>query len=449
MKPVATALATVLALLLATPSPASHVDDHGAIEELASQWVERVHGRDASLASLVSREGRRHYGRLRDLALRADANELQRLPIVDQLQTIFLRIMLEPEELESMDESELLFFAVSQGFIGADLRRSDALREISVEGDRAQGRLYKFGLSDRPEQGLQYFVREDGLWRVELRGELERATEQFDAFVARSGLPAAELAFFVLEARMMRKVTRADLAPPRRGGRHEALAPKASSRVAVEPKAPAYRLVALRRAVDTETPAAVTIEDQYESMRFVLEPGDRLGANRDWQLLRVEDGSAGFATPEGERVLRLERGGPALGRRLSRPDRGMRRASLLDVAADGEQREGPMAMWRNVGLRDRPLLLQQASLLPVFEGPGGPNASIAGLEVRELTPNSFWNQLGMQEGDVVTAFNTRAIDSLDAWQALVRTAQDEVDITIDVDRGGRRFRYRTETIRPR
>ena len=109
--------------------------------------------------------------------------------------------------------------AVERQWIGQDLRRSDALREVVVEGDTATGRLYKFGREDRPDRGRQYFIRENGEWRVDLRGERERLQMDFESFVARSGLAPSEAAFFILETRLLRKVTPADFVAPASGPR--------------------------------------------------------------------------------------------------------------------------------------------------------------------------------------------------------------------------------------
>ena len=108
-----------------------------------------------------------------------------------------------------------------------------------------------------------------------------------------------------------------------------------------------------------------------------------------------------------------------------------------------------MAQWRNVGLRDRPLLLQQAWLTPVHGSKTGPSDHMRGLRVRKLTEGSFWNQLGAEPGDLLTAVNGLAIDSMDAWQKLVEIAQNDVDITLTLERDAKQLHFQTRTIRPR
>jgi type II secretory pathway component PulC len=108
-----------------------------------------------------------------------------------------------------------------------------------------------------------------------------------------------------------------------------------------------------------------------------------------------------------------------------------------------------MTQWRNVGLRDRAQLLQQAWLTADYAAAPGANASMTGLRVRKLIEGSFWQQLGLQEGDLLEEINGVRVDSMDAWQQVIQIAQNDLDITITVDRAAHKHSYRTETIRPR
>ena len=162
-------MCATLALVGATFPPDHRLEaDRAAIVDLSRLWVSVVAKRDPALATLVSSKSEAHYGRLKRFALQADSEALQELHPTDQLQVLFFRLMIEPAALQSMTAGEVLFFAVQQGMIGVDLRRSDELREVIVTGDAARGRLYKFGRDDRADRGLQYFAREDGEWRIDL-----------------------------------------------------------------------------------------------------------------------------------------------------------------------------------------------------------------------------------------------------------------------------------------
>jgi len=346
-----------------------------------------------------------------------------------------------------MGERELLHFALERGLVGMDLRASDELREIVVASDRAQGRLYKFGLDARPDRGLQHFVREEGAWRVELRGELERLGADFQAFADRGRLSPSEAAFFVLEMRLMRKVTPADFDPPLAGRP----APSPAAPFPQERPRPRLRLIAVRTPLDASAPVAVTLEDRVESLRYVLVVGDALPSHPEYELVRTASDAAVLRAKDDEITLQLDPRDALLTPRLrptGRSPHGLEE-SLLEQAQQGAEREGLMAQWRNVGLRDRPLLLQQGWLTPVYPPADGPSERMAGLRVQKLVPGSFWHQLGMQRGDLLTAVNERPIDSMEAWQGLIEVAQNDLAITITVERAAKRLRFRTRTIRPR
>ena len=413
------------------------------ITSLSSRWVSAVANRDPGFVDLLGVGAIEHYERLRDVALHGDVSALNALGPTDQLQALFLRLTVEPGKLQAMSGREILLLAVDQRWIGQDLRRSDELREIIVANDTATGRLYKFGQLDRPDRGRQYFLRENGAWRVDLRGEHERLRLDFEAFAARSGLPPSEAAFFILETRLLRKVTPADFVPP---------ASEQGSGIAVVSKAkvrtdPAHlRVVAVRDSPDDSTLTAITIEDRRESLRSVLSVGDSFGDDEGYRLIRSAGDRAWLERNGAGPVLRLEFGGPPLDQRLRGDEPPGAGLSLLGQAKLGETRQGLMAQWRNVGLRGRPQLLQQVWLVPELT-PG--RDAMRGLRVRKLVEGSFWHQIGLAEGDLLEKAQGSAIDSMERWQELLRIAETDQEISIVVQRGGRTLTFHTRTVRPR
>ena len=412
------------------------------IVELSSRWVSAVADRDPGFVDLLSANAGGHYRHLRDVALRADVSALDALDPTDQLQALFLRLTIDAKPLQEMSGREILVRAVDQGWIGQDLRRMDELREVAVEGDTATGRLYKFGRQDRRDRGRQYFIRENGEWRVDLRGELERLQMDFESFVARSGLAPSEAAFFILETRLLRKVTPADFVPPafdRGTGTAGVSASKA-------PAAGAHlRVVAVRESPDDLSLTAVTIEDRQESLRSVLSVGDPFGGENGHRLVRVAGDRAWLERDGASLVLSLELEGPPLDQRLRVDGAPAATVSLLDQARLGEHREGLMAQWRNVGLRGRPQLLQQVWLVPEL---APDRETMLGLRVRKLVEGSFWHQLGLAEEDLLERVNGNAIDSMDRWRQLLRVAETDQEISVVVRRDGRILRFRTRTVPP-
>ncbi|MFP6605259.1 MAG: hypothetical protein VCC19_01665 [Myxococcota bacterium] len=409
---------------------------------LSSRWVSAVADRDPGFVDLLAASAVEHYQHLRDVALHADVSALDALDPTDQLQALFLRLTIDAKPLQEMSGREILVRAVDQGWIGQDLRRMDELREVAVEGDTATGRLYKFGRQDRADRGRQYFIRENGEWRVDLRGERERLQVDFESFVARSGLSPSEAAFFILETRLLRKVTLADFVPPtfdRGRGTAGVSASKARATRAH------LRVVAVRESPDDLNLTAVTIEDREESLRSVLSVGDPFGGENGYRLVRVAGDRAWLEGDGASLVLRLELEGPALDKRLRVDGAPAATVSLLDQARLGEHREGLMAQWRNVGLRGRPQLLQQVWLVPEL---APDRETMLGLRVRKLVEGSFWHQLGLAEEDLLERVNGNAIDSMDRWRQLLRVAEADQEISVVVRRDGRRLRFHTRTVPP-
>jgi hypothetical protein len=343
-----------------------------------------------------------------------------------------------------MSGREILLHAVRERWIGQNLRRSDELREVSVAGARATGRLYKFGRQDRPDRGRQYFLRENGEWRVDLRGERERLRIDFESFVVRSGLEPSEAAFFILETRLLEKVTAADFIPPVSVGTPDGDSAAASD----SPVSPAHlRVVAVRESPDDPDLVAITIADRVASLRYVLRVGDRLGSEGDgYRLVRFDGKRAWLEGRGGSLVLTFDPAGPPLNERLRVEPSRNQPVSLLAQARLGEHREGLMSQWRNVGLRDRPQLLQQARLVPEFSAD---REMILGLRVRDLVAGSFWHQLGLAESDLLERVNGKDIDSLARWQRMLRIVETDSEISILVRRDDRRLAFHTRTVPPR
>ena len=428
--------------VLACNVESDHEAERSAVIDLSARWVATVANRDPAFIELVSSASAAHYEKLKHFALHAEASELEDLHPTDQLQALFFRLMLDPVELQSMSPHDVLVFAIAQGMIGSDLRRSDELRDVVVMEDIAQGRLYKFGRDDRSDRGLQYFEREDGAWRIDLRGELERLRNDFDAFVARSKISRGEAAFFILEARLFRKVTPEDFVPPLGGG-SERVSPAGLRRREPQEK-PEFRLVSIRQSLDDPAHDAVAIEDRRESLHRVLRLGDPLPSAPRFILTYIENDHATFQAGRELLMLRIDRDGPPLGQRLTDGPRfdKTRPVSMLEQAELGAGREGLMAQWRNVGLRGRPQLLQHAWFNPVHR----PDGQMLGLRVRTIVEGSFWHQIGLEEGDLLTTFNGRPVDSTFAWRALLDRAETDLQIDIGIERAGRKMSFRTQTL---
>ena len=183
----------------------------------------------------------------------------------------------------------------------------------------------------------------------------------------------------------------------------------------------------------------------------MLVGGEAVPGHEQVFVKRIGADSVHLSTPEGPLKLGLERKGPGLGhqRGRSRTESPVVESTLLEIAALGEGRAGLMAQWRNVGLRDRALLLQQGTLTPVLPDAAKASSRLLGLRVDRRVNASFWHQIGLEPGDVLTAVNGQPLDSLGDWQRLVTVAEEEQLITIALRRDGRSILYQTRTIPPR
>ncbi|MEH6580502.1 MAG: hypothetical protein V7754_01105 [Halioglobus sp.] len=419
------------------------------IRAIMGEWIDAVAGKKTDdLTLLVDSESEAYYLRIKEMALNADAAELVDLAEVELLQLMFFRLMMDREQLQGLTAAQLLAFAVEKGFIGMELRRADSLEEIELDDNTAKGRLYKFGKEDRADRYQQYFVKEQGSWRVSLRGEQERLEGEFDSFVQRSGLSRSEAAFLILEMRTMRKVTRADFIGYDEVAEEGVTATAVLSFGAMEQ----FRLVSVRLSETLVGTSAVTLDDTHTGLKYVLQRGDSVPGYPDITLQRIEPSAAKFENQLDSRE--------SLSLSLDPDDRLSRREvvaeggsqvhnTLVDEATLGERYPGEMMVqWRNIGLRGRAQLLQQAWLTPDFGRALGPDKKMLGLKVSQVTAASFWDQAGLQDGDLLKELNGFPINTLDAWKKAIRVAETEQELTVKLERGDHELIFRTHTVKP-
>lgn len=91
-------------------------------------------------------------------------------------------------------------------------------------------------------------------------------------------------------------------------------------------------------------------------------------------------------------------------------------------------------------LSDLPSLLKQARAVPV----NGPNRNLAGFRIIEIKPNSIFEKIGIQNGDIVKRVNDEDLDSLEKGMRLFTALRNEKTISIDIERNGTRLNYTYE-----
>jgi general secretion pathway protein C len=168
--------------------------------------------------------------------------------------------------------------------------------------------------------------------------------------------------------------------------------------------------------------ARATLQDKEKNETLVVGVGDKI---RDAALVqRIER----------RRVVLTENGGP---RELTFGDEEGPGKPSIQRAAPGRRaaaaairptQSGAVAVSRDAiqqSMRDPNTLLTQARVLPKFE-----QGQMVGLQVNGIKPGSLFQEIGLQEGDVITQFNGIAINSPDQsariFQELANAAEFNV-----------------------
>jgi general secretion pathway protein C len=82
-------------------------------------------------------------------------------------------------------------------------------------------------------------------------------------------------------------------------------------------------------------------------------------------------------------------------------------------------------------LGDLNQVVQQARMVPNFK-----DGAVDGFKVFAIQPNSIFQQLGLQNGDVIQRINGNEINSVEKAIPMLQLARNESTVTIDLIRGG-------------
>lgn len=87
-----------------------------------------------------------------------------------------------------------------------------------------------------------------------------------------------------------------------------------------------------------------------------------------------------------------------------------------------------------------PQIMRDARAVPNI----GPDNSINGFKLVEIKPNSIFEKLGLQNGDIVRRVNEEDLNSIEKGMSLFTALRNEKTISIDIDRSGSRLNYTYE-----
>ncbi|TVQ80403.1 MAG: hypothetical protein EA369_02655 [Bradymonadales bacterium] len=91
-------------------------------------------------------------------------------------------------------------------------------------------------------------------------------------------------------------------------------------------------------------------------------------------------------------------------------------------------------------LSDLPSILRDARAIPNV----GPENQIEGFRLLEIRPNSIYDRLGLQNGDIVMRVNNDDLNSVEKGMSLFTALRNEKSISIDIVRAGSRLNYTYE-----
>ena len=171
-------------------------------------------------------------------------------------------------------------------------------------------------------------------------------------------------------------------------------------------------------AAQNPTLARAAIEDTETRARLVVSVGDRVKDQAT--VLRIERRRVVLAENDARRVLTLDDDFAAMATALtSRKEQRREQAVKRRAKRAAKNVKQP--------LRNPAQLLQQARFLPKYE-----NGEMAGLQVNSIKAGSLIEEVGLENGDVITTANGILIDSPQASAEVFQEfgEADEIDLEI-------------------
>lgn len=163
--------ALVIAGLLASVVPSGPVLAQATPQDAFAAYRDAVLGGGGQGAGmLVSAETVALYERARQAALAPDPRALDGLPLVEALLALRLRAAVPAADLRAVDGAGAVSLAARHGLTGSGFD-SITLRPAEVYGDLAMAE--QADAAGRPAGVWWRFLRENGVWRVDLRPNLE------------------------------------------------------------------------------------------------------------------------------------------------------------------------------------------------------------------------------------------------------------------------------------
>ncbi len=191
----------VFLALLAAPAAAAPQDDvAGTFKAYQAALLATDGEKAAEVVTQGSRDLYRHYA---NQALTLDHAALMRVHLADRLTILLLRHSVERERLMLMSGGEIIAYAVEQGWISKEGTAGIHLGNYQVSGETATGTLLR---TDGSFTNFKLeFLKEDGVWRLNLKQMLEFARIGIEYAVQQAGMSEDEFILTLLEYSTGRK----------------------------------------------------------------------------------------------------------------------------------------------------------------------------------------------------------------------------------------------------
>ncbi|MDP6980784.1 MAG: hypothetical protein QF570_19650 [Myxococcota bacterium] len=198
------AIVAVLAVcLLPTSSMATAGDAEqirGAFESYRSALL-AGQGHEAALS--LSRSTHAYYDHVRQLALVAKAEDLQRQPLADQLQVLLYRSRVPRRMLESMSPVGLISHSIEQGWIARDSVSKIEPGKIDVRGNEAMVHVVTQGKGRGP---AFLYRREAEGWRLDLVPVMRATEKPLRNAAQRENMEVSDFLLAVVERAVEREI---------------------------------------------------------------------------------------------------------------------------------------------------------------------------------------------------------------------------------------------------
>lgn len=183
-------------------------------------------------------------------------------------------------------------------------------------------------------------------------------------------------------------------------------------------------------ASEDQRVASAAIESNNTRTHEVVKVGDNLESHSEVRVERIERGRVVLQNGPRREELRLDEDVAAIVGKSPPPrqnQRVSRRESRRNRQARSSVRERLQDLTEEGGPMSPAAIFSQARILPKYE-----NGAMVGIELSKIKEDSFFQKVGLNEGDIVTSLNGIPIDSPSASAQLLQAFTSSENIVADV-----------------